>query len=412
LECFLVALLLFLLALVVGCIEKQEVMLKQNCLYWIKATMETFRFAPGVPKPETKQQKKERIRKEKIRKFKENLRAKRRLAVPHRFPSFLNEPRWRILPESECDKLATWIDTLPSKTYFGKILDVQKSIDKVKTPLQSPFVFPKSSFDFKEDYLHKAAKVLGLLQRNQDMRWCFKKLLLRMRICSMKKANESDPFTLDAIKQPIFMYSFSQRTIYTFEAESFAKHFHKNLMTNDGQIPLPQFPKNPLTNEVISLPQLLGLYHQCKAYGYSFWSMEALKDCSFSLPSFVSLHTKPLRFHALQTTLAKKTDWDAIDMVYDFIKTQYRTHNVHFPTNIYKWAVNHATLHDHIEAWRKLCKQWYETDILIEDDDTKDRMFGKVETLSKNLCEVPDDLITSHVSFLKTQRRTDGSRGT
>jgi hypothetical protein len=197
---------------------------------------------------------------------------------------------------------------------------------------------------------------------------------------------------MDTFKEPIFLYSFSQRTIYTFEAESFAKHFHKSLLNNDAQIPLPQFPKNPLTNEALTLAQLVGLYHQCKRFGHSSWTIEAVRGCSFSLSQFSVLHSKPLRLHALHTTMAKVMDWDAKDMLIDFMKTQHRHHRAQWQSTFYKWLVNKNPHHDHVNKWRTLCKKWYEADILIDDIDAKEDAMMKLEDQTKLLCEIPEDL--------------------
>lgn len=354
--------------------------------------MEIYRFALGTIKKETKQERKDRLRKEQIRKYKDAQRQKRRLQTVPNYPALFKKPRWRILPDHACNALGGWIDFLPSKTYLGKIMDVQRSLDKLKEPVDCPFVFPVSKIDHKKDYIEKAGKVLGLLQQNQDMRWTFKKLLLFARIRHMKKANDTDPITMEAFKQPIRLYSYSLRMIYTFEAEAFAKHFHKNLLHNDAQIPLPQFPKNPFTNEALTLHQLIGLYHQCKQGGHTFWTMEGLKTCGFSLSSFSTVHSKPLRLHALHTTVSNVTDWDAKDMLLDFMKTQHRVHKIPWQNTYYKWLLNKNPNHDHVNKWRTLCKKWYEIDILIDDADSREDAMIKIEDQAKVLCEIPEDL--------------------
>jgi hypothetical protein len=110
--------------------------------------------------------------------------------------------------------------------------------------------------------------------------------------------------------------------------------------------------------------------------------------------------------------MTKITDWDAIDILYDFVKSQHRSHTAHFSASLYRWAVQHAPSHGHMEKWRRICKLWYEADILIDDPDAKDIEFQNLEKKTKGLCEIPHDLLSQHIEYIKSQRRTDGGRST
>ncbi len=383
LECFSLAALLYLLAVFIGYTEGRVATPKHSFLTLF--TMEHLSFAPGRPRIETKQQKKERLRKEKERKYKKHRRAWHE-PVPKR-------PLWLLLPHHVTKGFEFWIVTLKGDTFLTKQATLLHDIEHAQKPLESVYGFDSSiGKAHKQNYIEKAMDVMSLLYRNQRVRWIFKKWFTQFRIKRFLYLNETDPITMESIKQPIRFASFQKRKIYTFEASTFAKHLHKKLLHSDGQIPMPQYPKNPFTNEEFSLCQIIGLVDQCRKYGHSSWAMEAFVSARYDLVSFVTIHSKPLRLHAIRESMKNISDWDSIDTLYDFIKSQHDIHDEPFYTTTYKWALAHAPHAKRITSWRKFCLKWYETDILIDDPTMKIRFFSEVEAKTIPLCDKPVDL--------------------
>ena len=151
----------------------------------------------------------------------------------------------------------------------------------------------------------------------------------------------------------------------------------------------------------------MSLLRQCKKAGHSSWSLEAFKACRYDMTSFIAVHSKPLRLHALHTTMASIKDWDCMDTLYDFIKSQHTDHNALFSGAIYKWAMNHAPNETRLLHWRKLCIKWYEVDILMDDDITKGVFFHELQHRTLSLCTSPKDLIDLRLSTLKSQQRAE-----
>lgn len=347
-------------------------------------------FALGLPKKETKQQKKERLRKEKYWKQKQQRRKQKKVFLK-------KQPLWRILPSSSCNGLALWIDTLHGSTFFQKKQTLLQQINDLTKPQDCPFKFPQSDCKFQLDFLEKTKEIESLLYRNQELRWRFKLFLNRIRIQKMKKANEVDPFTLESCKQPVQVVYFTTKVIYRFEAESLLKHMTKRLLNNDGHIAIPLFPKNPLTNENFTLSQTISLLQQCRQYGHSSWPMEAFSSCQYDLNLFLAIHIKPLRLHALHTIMGKFDDWEYIDTLYDFIKSQHLQHQKICHHLVYKWAIRHCPQHDCIKKWRRICIKWYEIDILMDDIDMRDIEYQKLEKLTLLLCDTPTELLAEKV---------------
>ena len=407
LECFFLAAVFSLLAVVVGSIEGQQDMPKQFLMYF--HTMQQAVFSLGSVRRETKSQKKERIRKENERKWKE---ARRKAARDSRHDPCEKRPPWLILPRHVCKGFDFWILTLKGNTFLTKRKSLLDSIAQAEAPAPPALGFdPAPSEHMRKDYLEKAQIVMSLLHSNQTLRWKWKIFLTKARILRFEKLNETDPITLEPIRQPIVFHSFSQQKTYTFEAESFAKNLHKKLIHNDGQLSLPQQPKNPYTNEDFTLAQLISLLSQARNYGHSSWAIEAFISTRYDLTSFSIIHTKPLRLHALRTTMANMKSWDAIDTLYDFIKSEHLYHKKVFPIQIYRWAVNHAVQEKRIESWRKLCIKYYETDILMDDNQTKEEMFDSISKKTLTLCSMPHELQVLRKLALKSrhQAEEDGS---
>ena len=363
--------------------------------------MEPPSFHPGRPRQETNQEKKERIRKQKLQKRKKQVYLPRKVT-----------PTWCILPPHLTQGFEFWIAMLKGTSFVTKQKSLLEDIERAKLPLSNAFGFDSSLHDkIRDEYLVKAQHVMSFLYQNQKIRWIFKRFFTRLRIQRFQPLNEDDPITLEPIAQPIQFPSFRQRKLYVFEAKPFAKHLHNRLVHNDGHIPEPLLPKNPFTNEVLSLPQIISLIDQARKYSHSSWAVEGFLSCRYDLTSFVAIYSKPLRLHALRTTMSNVDDWDSIDTLYDFIKSQHELHAEVFRIEVYKWAVHHAPREDRIESWRKMCVKWYEVDILIEDPDTKQRMFRKIEEKTLSLCTKPVELVLLRQQKRKSRASADGSRG-
>lgn len=360
--------------------------------------MEQSSFSFGQKRIESKKQKKERLAKEKEWKRKEERRKKRKTFK-------INKSSWRLLPSADCDNYAFWIDTLPGKTYIQKLESLFKQQELMKKPTTCRFQFPPLHHK-TEEYLEKMEKVKDLLQKNQDLRWKLKCFFMRWFVRKLKKANDVDPFTLEPFKEPITVMNFKTRVIYTFEAHSYMKDVTKRLLNNDGHLTLPLISKNPLTNESFLEHQIMGLLKQCLSYGHTSWPIEAYISCGYNMLKFSSVHSKPLRLHALHATMAKVDDWDSIDTLLDYIRFQHAHHHKTYSTILYKWALHHQPFHEHIKAWRKLCVKYYEIDILLDDSDVKDIEYTRLENQTEKLCEAPTDLVEQRKKYLE---KIDGS---
>lgn len=362
--------------------------------------MESPSFAPGRPRQESKAEKRERLRRKQLE--------KRRKQCPHVIPK---RPTWLLLPSSITKGFEFWIHTMKGDSFLEKKAALQQDIKRWKEPVQSIVGFDTSRMiEFHKDYVEKANVVMGLLYQNQSLRWKFKRFFTQLRIQRFPRCNDVDPITLEPIQEPIQVPLFAQRKLYVFEANPFMKHLHTKLVQSDAQIPDPQPMKNPLTNEAFTTAQLISLIAQAKRYGHTSWAIESFCSSRYDLASYILIYSKPLRLHAIRTTMANVYSWDSIDTLYDFIKSQHILHEEVFRQDIYAWAVHHAPHQPRIVSWRKMCLKWYEVDILIEDPDSKESMFRVIESKTLPLCTKPKDLQEFRRSKRKSAASSDGSR--
>ena len=358
-------------------------MLKHGFIY--SRSMQNSVFAIGKPSPRPTHKPRTRVR-----------------SKTYGYVPIVRKANWIVLPSHRLQGYSFWIETLQGESFFTKRAALLQSMSSMETQVNSPWTFPNPPGpSFQDMYLEKAEIVLGLLHTNQQIRWKFKRFFTRLRVQRFSQLNDHDPITLETIQQPISVPLFSLRKTYVFEAKSFAKLVHKQLLTNDGQIPTPVYPKNPLTNEAFPLAQLLSLLYQCKGLGHTSWIMELFLQCRCELARLLQLQSKPLRLNALRITMSDSKSWDCIDTLYDFIKSQHFSNNIPFQKNVYRWAVTHGSSAPRMEAWKRLCTKWYEIDILYDDLDTKEM---KQDTLAKdilNQCTFPHDLKELHTRSLQ-----------
>ena len=357
-------------------------------------------FAIGSLPKESREQKKERLRKERSWRRKEERREERkkcRLDTP-------KPKQWRILPYGVCGGFGFWIDFLQGESLLQKHIHLYKTMELMKKEVQikRPWKFPPTTL--RQQYLESTTRLLHFLEMNQSLRWKYKVFLTKARVLRFRSLNDKDPITLDDFTQPVYMYSFSNRVYYTFEAFHIARHIHRALMTHNSLIPAPFLAKNPFTNEVFSTPLFIFILQQCKRYGHTTWAIEAFIACSYNLETFMRIHMKPLRLNALRTTMANVDSYDAIDILYDFIESQHEEHESVFLSVTYKWAIHHAPHETRLDKWRKLCLQWYEVDILQDDPAVRVEEWNRIQEKTAELCERPHELHFLRLSTLPSRR--------
>ena len=308
---------------------------------------------------------------------------------------------WRIIPSLQYSFL---IDTLSGDSYLSKMKSLRKyglfwkDIKCDLLPSYKPDTQILESINRMKQQSHK------LLIENQEIRWVFKRFITRWRLRRFRELNDTDCISLNPIVDGIRIPNFSLRAFSVFEASSLLAHIHRQLLHHDGSIPEPLMPKNPYTNEQFTLGQLVSIRHQCKAKKESIWTLEALAKSKYSIDAFLQYNRKTLRMHAMKSILFSYKDFDGIDTLMNFIESQHDEHNADFKKNVYLWCLNHLPDESRIRKWRRLCLNYYEREILAEDDTERDNAFFFIRAKTEILCSPPQDLIVKRQLFLRMKK--------
>ena len=366
-----------------------------------------FVFHSGLTPKVTKEEKRkkeleERKRKEKL------LRKKASLSVSSREPV----QTWFLLP---CfPEYHFMVDILPGQTFLQKIksLETFGAFRCATKPKSELFPDYKPDPNFVKQLKERKKQCRVYMKENQRLRWIFKRFVTRWRIQRFRCINDSDFITLAPIENPIHVFIFRSQCQYIFNAHSLLQHLHKRLLQNDGQIPTPLVPLNPYTNEAFSLAQLLGIQAALKKQGKSSWAFEGFARSQFQIERFLNLYRKPLRLHALKTILYDYSDWEGRAVVLNFMETHHEEHAAAFQKNLYAFFLREMPEDVKIQHWRSLCREYYEQEILAEDEDERIRAFYRIKEKTEHLCGPPHDLVVKRSFFLNSKKDGSQSGGT
>lgn len=232
--------------------------------------------------------------------------------------------------------------------------------------------FPQTAFTFPSPPLTPfgtnptPARTLffRLLRKNQQVRWAFKRLVAAWRLKHMRRANTEDIATMEPPKKPVRIVDWRQRTVYTFEAKTLLRDIRAKLLLNDQLFPTPQLPRNPYTNLPLTLSQTVGATEALRAYGLTDWSLESYRTCRYSLVKYKAQFQHYLKMRALETTFARPSEDDCVDLVYEFIKEQYDYADASMErTDVWLWFMRNQPNYPRIRLWRQWCYAYYKAQI-------------------------------------------------
>lgn len=344
---------------------------------------------------------KEQVRKRKREKILEKQR-KEKAKTKKIFEPAPKKAQWRILPCAVDECLL--IDTLAGESFFTKMKSLQEFGNFWKETKSELFPTYKPDVNMIESIENLKMRTKKIIVENQIVRWKFKRFLTKWRYQRFRVLNDTDFITLNPIVSSIKLSNYSLRTITLFEASSLLSHIHRQLLHHDGCIPEPLFPKNPYTNTLFTLGQLISIRRQCKEKGESVWTLEAFAKAHYELDKYLQYNRKHLRMHAVKSILYSYKDYDGIDLLLNFIESQHEEHNAQFQKQIYRWCLSNIPEEVRIQKWRNLCKEYYEREILAEDDQGRDNAFYIIRVKTEGLCSPPHELFAKRTLFLQLKK--------
>jgi hypothetical protein len=219
-------------------------------------------------------------------------------------------------------------------------------------------------FFFKPDFYRN----LGAEPDPKEIRWsillirmraAFKKLLAAWirRRCDRVSLATRDPITLSDFERPITLYDMAGRSRYRFEAKALMVHIKNQLHSVNFGFPMPQMPRNPMTNLEFSIGQLTSIHEQLLAACQSYWAFSAFRDCEFHMNRFMQLHETALRHAAVQMHAFSEMNSYSAEEFHDFIATYCAFHGVIMTATdhvIIQFSIQHRPDNPYLDCWRRL----------------------------------------------------------
>jgi hypothetical protein len=202
----------------------------------------------------------------------------------------------------------------------------------------------------------------------------------------MVAANTEDPVTMEVPKQCVTLYDWDARKKYIFEAATIYRDILEKLFYCSGLFPSSMHPRNPYTNENMTIGQDIHCVQQLHAFGFRSWAIEAYRAAQFNLDSFMAMHARAIKGEALYRAFKHKTT-EYEELLFDFIEDEYERHSVDIP--VYKelsWAICEAPNLRILQQWSELCYTYYR-DLFRSPDEQSAEILKKMKARSALLVE-------------------------
>lgn len=201
--------------------------------------------------------------------------------------------------------------------------------------------------------------------REYKLRWAFRNVLNRWRIHYMDKRykKEIDPITLaDPVKE-VFVYDWSVRKKFVFDAKSLSQVMETSLLYHEGGFALPKYPRNPWTNLPFTYLQLLSIYHQLHTHGELRWAFQTLRQYNFSKSTWFMYHHSTITVSGIKNSIRLLDTGDARELLEDFIFSKMDELHIHTTNRIdhaYRQGMLRLPNHWYIERCKHLAIMHYE----------------------------------------------------
>lgn len=233
-------------------------------------------------------------------------------------------------------------------------------------------IFPESSNEYmflrafnKSDLTYKQiqTQVTNAFERNQRLRFAFKRLVNIWRARHITFVNTVDIVTQEPIQKPVYIYDWNLRKCYQFEANTILRDSTLRIMNHSSLMMESLPPRNILTNTDFTQAQCIALYKQMQRYGVTNTHWESFAHSEFSLPKLLYTYEVPMRLEILNS-LFKTYSWESADILIDFIDLQYNAAKELLPDEALLYTLLKRHWCDpYICAWIHLCKKFWAAQI-------------------------------------------------
>ena len=197
------------------------------------------------------------------------------------------------------------------------------------------------------------------------LRFIFKRVLLLWRVYKMNKVceKEIDPITLMDPEKEIYLYDWSNKRKFIFDAKSLATLIESKLMYNEYGFPVPQYPRNPKNNVEFSYKHLVSLYYQLKTQGELRWGFTTLREYNFNKNRWQLYHKSALTMNSIKSNISLLDSYEARELFTDFIfakMDELGLAHTNYIYDAYQKAMISQPQHWYLERLKSLAISHYE----------------------------------------------------
>ncbi len=320
---------------------------------------------------------------------------------PFTFSFTLNPSRWLLFPKDFVDPfLWSQFYAIPADSCALSAVNTRVDTMYVKSPFKTKeaFKFPIQHTNpfFVNVSSEMVTKARELIIKNQRLRWQMKRLIHSWRLARLKQINQEDPITMETPRTPVYIYDWTNKAKYVFEARSLFRDFRTKLGHHDELFVEPKEPRNPFTNQVLSMGQTHFILKALRDKGQTDWLLESYRSVQYNLDAFKKKFKHPLGLHALKCVFSNPTTDECVDLLYDYIYSEHEQHDATLRRqDVWIWFLRNRPQHPRIVAWRGWCYAYYRAWLT----ETQDRFTDIVEGIRTETAALVDQTMSEMIAI-------------
>jgi hypothetical protein len=172
-------------------------------------------------------------------------------------------------------------------------------------------------------------QVRDALYTIQSLRFILRKFLLRWLYRRLIPCTTEDIFTLEPIKQPVYVVVWKSRHVYSFEVKTLHRAVTQSLLHASGMFANPLRPKNPLTNIPLSLGQLVSVWNTFISASIPLSSaISQYRSVHYNHERFFEEYGTVLSVSSMKRCIMNPFDIEGGEYLLDFIEAAYEYNGI------------------------------------------------------------------------------------
>lgn len=247
------------------------------------------------------------------------------------------------------------------------------------------FAFAKGAFQLKMRHSEISMLIMDSFYKNMRVRFFMKKLFTLWKKKKMRDVNDVDIVTQEVPVKQVMIVNWQTKTIHKFEANTILHDMFLRLMHHDVLMLLPLSPRNPFTNSDLTYGNCVSVHEQLRRAGATNWLWEAFAESNFNMNTLKDNFEVPMKLYCLDSLLKESTNYDTLDLVMDFILSEYNYHLITLPPSetLVLGVLKHQWAKPIIQRWVELCRKFWRGMIKHNIDQNIHATSMKLINLSK-----------------------------